>query len=228
MSFAKFLYVIEKGLFLPKASLFEDKWEALLPYCNSSGIPISSDSFVELNRHLDWIYVSCWTKEPLESYAMWKIYGKENFSVAIVTTTDKLGSAYLNEYSGTEAHLGEVKYRRPGKGDNSTVVKCITSSSKKECIQGKNSMPFLYHKHKTYEFENEIRLVALHAEPILDSANQQKGLILPVASIPDFAEKIIISPMTSNLFLEAVQNATNKTSWKVTVEASSLNVPNLP
>lgn len=228
MSFTKFLYVIEKGLFLPKASMFEDKWEALLPYCNSSGIPISSDSFVELKSHLDWIYVSCWTKEPLESYVMWKIYGKENLSVAIVTTTDKLGSAYLNEYSGTEANLDEVKYRWPGKGDNSTVVKCITSSSKKECIQGINSMPFLYHKHKTYGYEKEIRLVALDAKPMFDSVNPQKGLILPIASIPDFVERIITSPMTSNLFLEIVQNVINKTKWNVTVEKSSLNVHYLP
>ncbi|MGR3178895.1 MAG: hypothetical protein ACUZ8E_12655 [Candidatus Anammoxibacter sp.] len=223
MSFSKFLSVIDKGLFLPKASMFEDKWEALLPY----GESISSADFETIKRNLEWIYVSCWTKEPLESYAMWQIYGKESLSVAITTTEDHLKSAYLGTYTKTQAYLSEVKYHLPGTQGSSCppCVDVISNGSKDLKTYVLVNMNFLYRKHKTYVYENEVRLAALDANPSFGIANKKEGIVLDIASISGFMESVIISPNTPDSFLETVQNVVNKTKWDIIVKQSSLNFP---
>ena len=92
-SFTWLVSTIEHGLFLPKATLFKDELEGVLPYFREVDARhvISRD---EIRACMDWIYVSCWHSEPHECHAMWQIYGPSKEAIAIQTTELELRIAY--------------------------------------------------------------------------------------------------------------------------------------
>lgn len=228
MSFTRFLSLVENGLSLPKATLFTDRWEGLLPYCDKSGRPVSDDNFVLIKRHHEWMYVSCWTCESLESYAMWKIYGRDELAIIIETTKEKLAEAYSRNKGNTTAYIGEVEYHLPGKREDNNCVKSISKSTTfnpPDCVMWNGSAIFLYRKHKTYEFEKELRLVGLDPRATIERDNLETDLKLPVHSDPEFIDRIIVSPGTPNCFREAVERIKDHAGWKAEVSTSSLDVP---
>lgn len=99
MVFERFLEILDKGLFMPKASLFIDRWEAMLPhmheylkerntsqplskYGQEEKIPSLEDFYIpdihkSIHEGKKEVYVSCWNGTHYECNAMWSLYGKE-------------------------------------------------------------------------------------------------------------------------------------------------------
>lgn len=160
MSLEKFLdLLINSQLFFSNLNRLTDKYEGTVYDENfnvktDSELKLTSDNLdvtqlnhnrlkIELSKN--YTLVNCWTMRRHESYALWKIYGGNNSSVAIKSTVSNL-KASINQSKQTfdeNIYLSKVKYQDKLDDPFSRIEAVITKK------------PF-------YDFESEIRLVILN------------------------------------------------------------------
>ncbi len=148
-----------------------------------------------LNR---WRYVNCWHLNEFESAAMWKLYGKNDESIAIKTSYKKLTDCLP---PGVE--IGLVKYI-----DFNTMWMPGFGSLSESLIQ----------KRKSFSHENEVRLIIYHPEdlPRLEDGepdflreNNFTGCEVKV-ELGKLFEEIYISPHAPAWFSQVVKSVVEK------------------
>ena len=87
MSMPQFVAFLSQGLFIPKATMFDDDWEGLARMFYYEESPTAKQN---IDWAKEWTYISCWYKSFEESMAMWHIYGKYTEAIAVHTSTAKL------------------------------------------------------------------------------------------------------------------------------------------
>jgi hypothetical protein len=129
--------------------------------------------------------VSCWTQNPEESFALWKIYlGNQPYGISIQTRYRNLKESIID--TNFPLLFGKVCY--------SNNVKDIKQSS------------VYLRKNKFYKFENEVRILIMNqyvtfgGEPKYDT-----GTTIEV-EIKKMIEKIYVSPFSPDWFFELVKN----------------------
>ena len=99
------------------------------------------------NPMKDLVLINCWSVNPHESYALWKIYlGGEANGVAIRSTVSNLRKAVEkgNDSYPEEFFIGKVQYKKHLNHDELSRLSIITTKK-----------PF-------YDFEKELRLFVLN------------------------------------------------------------------
>jgi len=228
MSFASFVSFLKNGIFVPQAAKFSDKWEGLLPLSK-----IQEDHHEDYQGMRDLLspftYISCWHSSVHESYAMWKVYGRISEAVAIETTIEKLQAAYKTSYPSTLAYLGDVKYvdtNTPNKVELPKGMKTICKPPAD--VAGGAYFPimlFYYLKHIGYEYEKEVRLVALDESFDDEKENTNDGIYIDHTRVENFLSSVRIFPESSGWFKEVVNDVLVKYGQEVTVYDSTLNGP---
>ena len=221
MSLEKFIDLIASNeLFFTNASKLTDKYEGTIPKKTYDAfkkqlthqniteeemnlqlglLKHQADSFRELTL------VNCWTMNPYESYALWKIYlGGSRGGVAIRTTASKIKESF---------QLGGEEY------DEDIFFSKIEYS---DYIDDPNSR-FLWitRKNKFYEFEEEARLFIFHypkseggTSPPYRIRNGRRFKV----DINKLIERIYLSPFSPDWFAKSF----NKTIEKLRPELLSL------
>ncbi len=213
MSFPKFVSFLKDGLFIPNGKLFEDKWEGWLPIKIMRQEAVNS--YIETFHALaPWIYVSCWHNEECENYAMWKIYGQISEAVAIETTIDKLKMAYCNDYPNSLAYLDETNYVLKENLEQNYFSRVLRPICKRpfQVGIGQNDyhLKFFFFKDKGFEFEHEVRLVALDESYNLKASNTKAGIHVNFRSVESFIQKVKISPTACGWFEGLVSDLLKK------------------
>ena len=121
LSFSRFVAMLENGgVFFPRAHLFEDQWEGSLSSQNlevrreslaEAGVDESrvnsllgtSTGFNEWNRQ--WMLVSCWHLDDVESDAMWRLYGSGEGRLALRSSVGRLRGVLPDDIQ-----VGRVNY----------------------------------------------------------------------------------------------------------------------
>jgi hypothetical protein len=224
LSLSKFAAMLELGLFIPRASLFEDQLEGVLQFTSDATAP-GSVACSDLKNLRDWIYVSCWYDDHHESHAMWQIYGNSHESVAIQTTTHDLTIA---SWSFPEKHhtlFDKVRYAVPGevKDFEPAGVTVLVNHDQPQGFTASYATHSLFMKHKGYEFENEMRLVAIDPHASTTMRNPSPGKYLSVESSQKLIKKIFIHPLAPDWFEETVRRLTSRFGLSASVERSSLS-----
>jgi len=226
MSFPKFVSLLKDGLFIPKGNDFKDKdvWEGLLPikmYGNSKCKESYNNTFQSIAQ---WIYVSCWHKEECENFAMWKIYGQISEAVAIETTIDKLKMAYINNFPNSLAYLDEVDYVLKENNEQDYLNRALRLINKRPSQVGIGQnvyhLKFFFYKDKGFEFEHEVRLVALDESFNLNLPNKKAGIHVNFRDVESFIQKVRISPTANEWFHDVVSDLLNKYDIKTQIEHS--------
>ncbi len=140
MVFERFLEILDKGLFIPKASLFNDRWEAMLShmheylkerntsqllskYGQEEKIPSLEDFYIQdihksIHEGKKEVYVSCWNGTHYECIAMWSLYGKEKNGILLGTNAKELTDTFtaFDESENKEwlAVFKKMEYVLPG------------------------------------------------------------------------------------------------------------------
>ena len=228
MSFPSFVSFLKNGIFVPQAAKFSDKWEGLIPLSKMEDK--HHKDYRELrDRVAPWAYISCWHSSKHESYAMWKVYGRFTEAVAIETSIEKLQEAYKTSYPSTLAYLDDVEYidpNEPGKVEfpKKNTVNNISPSN----VAGGGYFPILryyYLKHVGYNYEKEVRLVALDESYDKDNENTKDGIYIPCNKGEKFLSGVRISPESASWFKDVVHTVLEKYGYDVTVKDSTLNGP---
>jgi len=154
ISLQKFKLMIKnKALFFCRADIFSDPFEGTIPkkeavYREKSlGDKQSIESISNLHRKLKAHFiVNFWHINNGENDAMWQLYLKNNYGVAIKTTVKNL----LESFIDTEEEI------------NCSIVRYIDYDNDiwmPPTIKGYNMFTPILHKRKEFSHENELRLV---------------------------------------------------------------------
>lgn len=234
LTFNRFLETLENGLFIPKASLFKDRWEAMAyemheylkerntdillkePKVSSLNDFCIPDIHKHIREGMKEVYVSCWNRADHECVGMWNLYGKGENAVMLQTNAKELTDAFVsfNKSENEEwmAHFTRLRYVVPGDDSYDKVFEG-EAPLWENGFRGVFSEHFRFHrtytglqyKHISYRFENEYRLLAAHKNR---GERKNKGIILPLRK--SFIKRVILQPDSSDIFQGVVQDCLKK------------------
>lgn len=202
--------LIKKKMFFCRADRFEDPFEGrynnlsqkelIQENSTNKALPDKQNNFEALlqqHQHRRMATtLNCWHQNNDENYAMWQIYAKGDFGLAIQTNYKSLKKAF--DIADECIYIGRVNYI-----DETT-----------ETISLKDSFtPFLM-KRNIYNYENEIRCCHIitdkFEEPYSwDRCNEQNGMFTPI-DLSRLIQKIYISPNSPKWFKEVVIDINEK------------------
>lgn len=171
-------------------------------------------------------YVSCWTLSNNENVALWKIYGKENNSLAIKTTVIKLKQAietYLTTSNEKDALLMRLLRKK--------IVKVEYINHRTENQEDSKKLfdiPaawILHYKNIAYKHEEEVRVIFDCVELGRGDPSTQLGDSCTIKISPsDFAAEIIVSPFADEWFYDFIRHAMDKHKMTESVKWSNLSL----
>ena len=207
IDFTKFVSVFENSaLFFCRADKLGDPFEGSYARANKSlreimyeeeskrlNIPIDRilqalGAFGDIKKwYRQWMMISCWHMNELESAAMWNLYTKTNESVCIQSTY-----RLLAECLPEEAYIGKVQY---------------TDYDEKWMPERNLFTPFM-HKRKSFEHEHEVRAI-VNKSPKKPLAIQDTTLASPTGiwvkvDLHKLIERIYLSPLSPDWFRDLV------------------------
>jgi Protein of unknown function (DUF2971) len=226
MPFLKLLSILEHGFFIPKATLFSDELEGVLPYFREINVE-HGITREEIKKAMDWVYISCWHSEPHECHAMWQIYGQSSEAIAIQTTEFDLKLEYFESKTNMHAYLDEVEYKKHEDkkfSEPKPVVVLQSNEANSMRLHANFAALFSYLKHSGYWYEREMRLVAIDPNACIEKTNPSDGYRLPVSQTKSMIKNILIHPNSPVWFENLVKDVVKyRYQMSVSVLRSSLS-----
>ena len=145
----------------------------------------------EVSENRVAIAVSSWHINNAENYAMWNIYGRGSYGLAIQTTFQRLKQSF--QHAENRIHVGKVIYYD------------------EQCEQipiGKTFAPFL-RKRRMYQYEEELRCCTpvcgeAGTEANWEAQDELNGIFVPV-DLDMLIERIYISPFSPDWFRALIE-----------------------
>ena len=215
MDFEKYVSLISsKVLFLCRADLFDDPFEGSYSKRNVELRPqvyegkMDEKMLTDMALHSEWIrewtYINCWHANQYESAAMWNLYAKSSAAVAVETDYESLKNS-LPENS----YLGLVKY----------------IDYERDWLPEGNTFHHFMHKRKSFEHENEVRVVinehASTGRNNRGNKNQNSGKPVDI-DLKSLIKHVHVAPNAPSWFVDLVNEVSNKYSIDATVTKSDL------
>jgi hypothetical protein len=217
LSFSKYVSFLKDGLFLANSQSFEDPWEGHIFHSITAKSENLEPLSHSVNDRKQYIYVSCWHASEHESYAMWRIYGKDE-AVAIHTDGEKLRGimqAVHKHHGSAPILLSPIDYVMPFEGrlsdlqtDKIYSVSFENKENPEHNLWRNDMQQLLCLKPKPYEYEKEVRLLALDADapPFLELAEDylpRRGIFVPV-DLDSFITEVTVAPWATDDFFNSV------------------------
>ncbi|MBP8066339.1 MAG: hypothetical protein KAY31_02575 [Flavobacterium sp.] len=206
MDLSKFLDMLLSGkMFMSRSDKFEDQYEGTFSEPTFEEIKKISENnpkFLDYYKsHRENVVISSWHTNEYESFAMWQVFTKNNEGLAIQSTIGRLKEALALERN-FEQYIGEVNY----------------IDYKKELIPFDDVFfPFLF-KRKSFQYENEIRVIS---DVTGQNLTINDGLKISV-DINTLIEKIYIHPKSENWYKKLVIEVVSRLGFDFTIEKSDL------
>jgi len=217
MDFTKLVSLIDsKKIYLSRADKLGDKFEGSFSKLNVKKRPIIYGDNTLLIKNLEsihknlprWVYLNCWNISNGESAAMWKLYSRYGYGIAIQSTIGRLKKCFDN----AEQIL--------------TISKVRYVSYKDFFIPEGNLLAPFFHKRRSYTHERELRVAhMLDFEKGGDvdlSLETPPGIFIPI-DIELLIKRIYVAPETSNWVKELINSILNKYNYKFKLKQSSLD-----
>lgn len=195
--------LLRSALFFNRADKFEDPFEgkfnklsreAVLEAAGDGGNVMEEQRLEELLREVSekrvTVTVNPWHENQDENYAMWNIYARGSYGLAIQSTYERLKQAFA--CSDKPVNIGKVIYY----------------NEQREHIPLNSSFSPLLWKRKIYQYEREVRCCTLISDTEDDHFNWQSqdeysGVFVPV-DLQVLIERIYISPYSPGWFRDLI------------------------
>ena len=210
LSLENFLNQLMTGkYYVRRKDLFEDINERSLPI-NFLFVPTGVDSNQELHvkdllnqqkikfdrfKELSKSFVSCWTKDTLSNYFMWKVYAS-TYGVRIMSSIKKVIASFDNHiFKNYETYVSDVLYRKFHYNDKPEDS--------------------LFVKDPLYRMEQEIRFIFLPK----DESEKTEDNILLSYKYEVMIDEVLLSPFLSSAASTFIKDSlTNMFGLKVRVK----------
>lgn len=235
MDFIRFESLIkESALFFCKTSVFDDPWEGTYPlvelkhqkeqaYYNQREIFKNYSSQEELDSLItndmkylqggyenikNIIFVNCWMHDTHESYAMWKLYSKEQNGILIKSTYENIFKALDQnvDYNFTMSRVFYLNYESDHMYKGVEEMYNLTEERKKSLFSLCITDPFLQ-KRKHFEHEKEYRIILKKHNH--QSIAEEKGIFVNI-NLNVLIDEIILSPNCDTEFENKVKSTLSK------------------
>ena len=235
MDFTKFVSLLEKqALFFARADkLKDDPFEGAWPDLSRARIRKFLEEptghlvqtllpfFKELRR---FTLINCWHESPHESAAMWKLYSKDDYGIAIKTNFDSFAKSFT---SSEEIFIGRINYIDYETADPIGDHWCFHA--------------FLC-KRRSFKHESEVRAIVQKLPPgnqIVPPGHQAEGKdgvvdlsqdIFDVGNsykvdLSFLIQEVIVSPYAPDWLVELVKSVAARYKLKAPVNKSRLADP---
>ena len=204
MDLPQFLWLLKnRSLWLPRLDLLDDPFEGAAELRLVRQFPFLAQMIPLFRRSS---FVSCWTENEGESMALWRIYGKTTFSVAI-----KAVYSTLRDMLPSSTSIGKVRY--------------VDEQDFGEAPQGEATMiNWLSRKHTAYAFEKEVRVlsVSLVIDKLTARANSEPGMAIEVDPNA-LALEVRSHPLCPSWFFPLLEKLCEESGFKNAVRKSRLD-----
>ena len=204
MDLARLISLLEtEAIWLARADTFKDRHEGRFPnemrmlmvkayksFSKDDPSPVkNADDFQDYL--LKNTFISCWHKNIDENMAMWEIYGRDTYAIAVQTTVGRINKSIdSSRLSGHSLFLKPVSYK------NSEDVPGVLRYE--DCF---------FRKREHFAFEEEVRISFDMYSPENPTKDTPYGYGLP-ASINILIECIYVHPDSSEWFVDVVNSIT--------------------
>lgn len=233
LDLAKYISILQnESLFFSRADKLGDPWEGSHPELT---VDIRNRSYKDLTRNFSqaekenyfkgvsqlhdrrkFVAVNCWHANEVESAAMWSIYSKNKYGIAIQSTFSKLCDSF--NATSEKVYVGEVVYV-----DYSNYI-----------IPPEELLRPFYCKRRSFEHEREIR-ASISKTPKADkdkvifSKESWKfsgfidggGIDIDV-DVKKLIEKVYVSPLSKHWILEIIAQVTKDCGYNFEVLRSDM------
>ena len=220
LNLEKFLdIVINKELYFSNALLMSDKKDGIIPlstqklriqYLVKKGMePKAAQESVQNdlefhNKLKSKTFLSCWSINQEESYALWKIYpGVTKSGVAIKTTVSKLKKAVNNvsKKEQRDINIAKVKYSNHLDLGDFQFTDALTTKS------------------IFYSYEQELRLFISLFDGTIHKSDYMNRLVNGIrvkVDIDQLISEIYVSPFADTWFIDVFQETINRINKNLT------------
>lgn len=212
---AKFLALLDSSsLHLTRGDQFADKFEGAFTKSVTSAIQASYEKLdseftvEEFRKRLrERVFVNCWREGQDDSMAMWALYGRSEFSVAITTTVKKLRNEISTWKLPYDVAIRKVTYLKHWRDPE---------------LKAKPYSNVFAYKVTAYDYEKEVRIIVDRFHETFHEDPKDMGLRLPV-SLNNLLRSIVIAPEAPEWFAEVVKRACARYGISTQVRRSMLS-----
>ncbi|MGA2172680.1 MAG: hypothetical protein ABSG82_06680 [Sedimentisphaerales bacterium] len=229
MDFSKYVDLLTTGeLHFTRADKFEDPFDcSFMQFFDESARKWSSDDpqIKEWSRKHNtfprlFVYLNCWHMNNGESAALWKLYSENKYeTIAIQTTFGKLYSEIKLKWPRDGIRISKVKYdpENAGEPTENPPGRLLSSSGLEDII----------YKRPAFAHEKELRAfifqgfdkrqeAPLKNEAHFEKLKRERPPHIRIKITPsNLIEKVYVSPLATDLFVELVKNVSGELKDRV-------------
>ena len=203
--------LLKKQLFFSRADRFEDPFEGRMNKTSInefSNFINKTETVKRQNEKRTEITVSSWHQNDSESYAMWRIYAKGSYGIALQTTFANLKRSF--DATDKPIYIGKINY--------------YDESSEPIHADSNSFIPFL-RKRIIYKYENEVRCCYALPQYTEKFEWQQQdiynGVFIDV-DLRAMIERVYISPYSTGWIGDIVKGLNEKFQFEKEVVHSNV------
>ena len=167
---------------------------------------------VSTNSFFDLFFINCWHMNSDESDAMWKIYSRDSYGVAIRSSFNRLSASFRD--APHQIFIGEVEYR-----DYMNTV-----------IDPSNAFFRYMSKRLAFSHERELRAIWMIGNPAqraLVAADETgiadvRGFDIPI-DLDVLVDSIVVNPHSAPWFIDLVRSVSKKWELHLQVIVSDMS-----
>jgi hypothetical protein len=168
-----------------------------------------------------FVYLNCWHMNDVESAALWRLYSENKYeTIAIQTTFEKFESEIKNKWPRDGIFITKVKYDPDNAGkplDEIPGGKLFTALGWEDIIYKRPS--FSHEKELRafiYQRVDKLKEVQLRNEAHLEKLMKERPEYIRIKVTPsDLIEKVYVTPLATDLFVELVKNVSGELKDRV-------------
>ncbi len=168
-----------------------------------------------------FVYLSCWHMNDGQSAALWKIYSENKYeTIAIQTTFGKFESELKNKWPRDGIFITKVKYNPENAGETLDEMpggKLFTPLGWEDIIYKRPS--FAHEKELRafiYQRVDKLKEVPLRNETHFEKLMRERPKYIRIKiTLSDLIEKVYVSPLAKDLFVELVKNVSGELKNRV-------------
>ena len=233
MDFSKYVDMLTTNtLYFTRADKLEDPYDCSgMQFFGEQYKQLSSaypDEVKERTRQVNtferlFVYLNCWHMNDVESAALWRLYSENKYeTIAIQSTFGKLKSEIENKWSRDGGpHITKVKYELENAGE---PIGNPPEGRLFSCLGWAN----IIYKRPSFAHEKELRAFifqgydkrkengTLRNEAHLEKLMKERDKFIRIPIDPaKLIEKVYVSPLAKDLFVELVKNVSGKLEDRV-------------
>ena len=230
MDFSKYVDLLTtRELHFARADKLEDPYDcSAMQFFGDTykQLSLANPQYKERTRQVNtferlFVYLNCWHMNDVESVALWRLYSENKYeTIAIQSTFGKLDSEIKLKWPRDGIFISKVKYdpENPGKPIENFPGGVFSNSGWEGII----------YKRKSFEHEQELRAFifqrvdklrennTLQNEAHLEKLMKERCPHIRIKINPScLIEKVYVSPLAKDLFVELVKNVSGELKDRV-------------